>query len=735
MALPGNYALGYLEEDNPLKAYFSLSPAVFARRRAVPPLCGAGTTISARWVCAHRPDKNESSHFKARMRQLGRYCLLDLREHAGANDKIRPNKNFAPDKMETNAYIVYSDVICALPENQLAEVLSLPLEGEPSTVALEGNLLRTACAFIESEGALVGPWRLEEGEEGARAAAHGEHGPLCPQKVCKAAWPPSNLWMEKAHAWLWRKTRRDSSPWKRTPSPAPAIRKARPSHKAARRPTRDLVSREIAAPERASAPWISRDGSLPRSVSIRQSARQTGLNPTRGRSLKEIIDEQWRKSRYDQLGHPVPVNVAAMPVDNPAETALRFLRTAWEREDARERLVQNMLRLDSFDAMVLAQCGGARPERPAAASDLEAARLKIALEIDALRQNRRRLLEEAQKELCESQNREIAALNQAREEAKAALAAYEAKALAARGRALGEPPQVESAQPQTEAPSAGELISALRTRFAQMQLDLDNDEAVNLLAILCAGNFCLVSGPCGSGKGDVVRLLADALGLNERLLCVRAQKGSLSERADYRDFLAGNDSLTPFLFLLDDANAFDCSMLREAVAARGAKPSMVTFATIQDAGEPIDELTFDCAFTLRPEAHAAERAAAAFQRFSRGPRAAARISQRVARALCAHGGNSRGNFRTAGGAAPLIGRARHLPFPPRAERHVGIPGARPAARGLGTPARARPRAGAARHSRHLGERAAGRPHGPAKALEEYPLSRALMEEPLPLPPL
>lgn len=99
-------------------------------------------------------------------------------------------------------------------------------------------------------------------------------------------------------------------------------------------------------------------------------------------------------------------------------------------------------------------------------------------------------------------------------------------------------------------------------------------------------------GRCGAPAGD-------ALGLNERLLCVRAQKGSLSERADYRDFLAGNDSLTPFLFLLDDANAFDCSMLREAVAARGAKPSMVTFATIQDAGEPIDELTFDCAFTLR----------------------------------------------------------------------------------------------------------------------------------------
>ena len=166
MALPGNYALGYLEEDNPLKAYFRFRPLFLHEDGRYHPFAEPEQQYPQDGFVRIVPDKNESSHFKARMRQLGRYCLLDLREHAGANDKIRPNKNFAPDKMETNAYIVYSDVICALPENQLAEVLSLPLEGEPSTVALEGNLLRTACAFIESEGALVGPWRLEEGEEG-----------------------------------------------------------------------------------------------------------------------------------------------------------------------------------------------------------------------------------------------------------------------------------------------------------------------------------------------------------------------------------------------------------------------------------------------------------------------------------------------------------------------------------------------------------------------------------------
>lgn len=735
MALPGNYALGYLEEDNPLKAYFRFRPLFLHEDGRYHPFAEPEQQYPQDGFVRIVPDKNESSHFKARMRQLGRYCLLDLREHAGANDKIRPNKNFAPDKMETNAYIVYSDVICALPENQLAEVLSLPLEGEPSTVALEGNLLRTACAFIESEGALVGPWRLEEGEEG-RALRRMETTATLPLADAQSRMAAIEFVDGESARVIVAENEAGFFPLEANPLSAPVHSEGAAfpqGGEAANLATE--AAQEIAAPERASAPWISRDGSLPRSVSVRQSARQTGLNPTRGRSLKEIIDEQWRKSRYDQLGHPVPVNVAAMPVDNPAETALRFLRTAWEREDARERLVQNMLRLDSFDAMVLAQCGGARPEHPAAASDLEAARLKIALEIDALRQNRRRLLEEAQKELCESQNREIAALNQAREEAKAALAAYEAKALAARGRALGEPPQAESAQPQTEAPSAGELISALRTRFAQMQLDLDNDEAVNLLAILCAGNFCLVSGPCGSGKGDVVRLLADALGLNERLLCVRAQKGSLSERADYRDFLAGNDSLTPFLFLLDDANAFDCSMLREAVAARGAKPSMVTFATIQDAGEPIDELTFDCAFTLRlkptplsvlPQLSSASPAARALPpvslsalraRFAPTGEIPAEISERLAalrRSLAGHGIYL--SRRALSGMWEYL--ARVLPHVDWEPRHA--------------------------LDRALAQRAipailASAPLGALtalpKALEEYPLSRALMEEPLPLPPL
>ena len=49
------------------------------------------------------------------MRRIGRYALLDLREHTGENDKIRPNKNYHADPGETNAYIVYSDVVVSRP--------------------------------------------------------------------------------------------------------------------------------------------------------------------------------------------------------------------------------------------------------------------------------------------------------------------------------------------------------------------------------------------------------------------------------------------------------------------------------------------------------------------------------------------------------------------------------------------------------------------------------------------
>lgn len=92
MALPGNYALGYLEEDNPLKAYFRFRPLFLHEDGRYHPFAEPEQQYPQDGFVRIVPDKNESSHFKARMRQLGRYCLLDLREHAGQTTKSGPTK-------------------------------------------------------------------------------------------------------------------------------------------------------------------------------------------------------------------------------------------------------------------------------------------------------------------------------------------------------------------------------------------------------------------------------------------------------------------------------------------------------------------------------------------------------------------------------------------------------------------------------------------------------------------
>ena len=89
-------------------------------------------------------------------------------------------------------------------------------------------------------------------------------------------------------------------------------------------------------------PWIHHDASVlpapidpnlgPREHAI---AMQTGINPRRGRSLQEIIDDKWRRSRIDQLGHPVPGNAGGQPVDSPVDSALEAVKSAWSFENAR----------------------------------------------------------------------------------------------------------------------------------------------------------------------------------------------------------------------------------------------------------------------------------------------------------------------------------------------------------------------------------------------------------------
>ena len=79
---------------------------------------------------------------------------------------------------------------------------------------------------------------------------------------------------------------------------------------------------------------MRREGSL---------AEQRGFNPRRGPSIKDILDDMWRQSRVDQLGHPVPGEAHSEPVVNPVEQAAKALAEAWAIPEARVNVVREVL--------------------------------------------------------------------------------------------------------------------------------------------------------------------------------------------------------------------------------------------------------------------------------------------------------------------------------------------------------------------------------------------------------
>jgi len=125
MTLPGKLTIGFLQEDNPQKSYFRVRPLLIQDEGGYHPTENVKETYLEDGFIRIVPDKNEQSHFKTRMRTLGRYCAIDLRKHPGENDKIRPNKNHNGENGDRNAYIVYSDVITAVAPLLIAEIVEV----------------------------------------------------------------------------------------------------------------------------------------------------------------------------------------------------------------------------------------------------------------------------------------------------------------------------------------------------------------------------------------------------------------------------------------------------------------------------------------------------------------------------------------------------------------------------------------------------------------------------------
>lgn len=599
MTLPGRLSIAYLEEDNPQKFYFRMRPLLVREQERIELFQDAGEQYPTEGFIRVVPDKNEMCQFKSRMRMIGRYCILDLRRHPNENDKIRPNKNCIPVGGDPNAYIVYSDVVYAVAPGLITQILDIAAPEGAESFSAAVAVPETACVALRSGGKITGPWKWEPEEEGTvlfrRVPARdwdwqeadkpaglclslelpgGEIRPVyvnlsvldkreeavppyvppvddvpaCFREPCEpyAAAPRA----EAAAAFVNAQVKCEAEVPSREGTPAVCESV----------PVRECDAAKECAPARLDRQTHDCAPTIPltthRAINSRITMReqellaQMGVNPRRGRSLYEIVDEKWRRSRIDQLGHPIPGEATGSPANDPIENAMTAIRAVLPIPEARTNLIEEMLRNETLNE-ALGEVYGAK--RAAARSDdaclteMEADRLALSAEIDALRRRReaeRALIvdevrTEYQMEFARLDKKkaqleaDIAALQSAEQNARAAASAatealdktlkedVDAKLLdtvmQSRARSLilgidgkhtGTPPR-----PVTVDPNACQLISDVRGYFERAGRPISNDDAVNLLGCLTVGRTVMVSGPVGSGKRDTIRLLAMAIGI------------------------------------------------------------------------------------------------------------------------------------------------------------------------------------------------------------------------------
>ena len=541
--LPGKLCIGILEEDNPLKSYFRLKPLLVENEGKY--VVFDGTETYPEEGCIRIvPDKNESSHFKARMRRMGRYCVLDLREHAGENDKIRPNKNYHGDETEKNAHIVYSDVVREPADDMIFEMIP----ADASEGAWTGEAPGTPRLLRIGE---VQTWAYTPAaEEGAPAQIAPDGAALAEDELQYfdiPGFPGQTLSFAIRVPGAMASVIGVPAPKGEAAAPAPVVQPVKEAKVSEAQPQ---------APAEPEKPWISHDPQpKPLPVHGHMSpmqqvlAAQSGLNPKRNRSLQEIIEEKWRHSRVDQLGHPVPGGAMGRPVENPLDKALEALKSAWSIPEIRERLVSAIAEMEHFSGAL----EGRRQALSTSAlqhelEDLEAERLKSLADLDKLRRDKRNLRETFKQEIREE---EAAALRDAVEKTRKAqaelqkyeTAAAEAKkaaefaqdafaslndgrfeeklrefALTSRAAELLAHPATEEkkyVKVSDETPTREEWIARLKRAFTAEGLELNDVQAANLLVCAALSDSLLLSGEASSDKCIVGRALARALGAQD----------------------------------------------------------------------------------------------------------------------------------------------------------------------------------------------------------------------------
>lgn len=663
MSLPGKLCIGILEEDNPLKSYFRFKPLLVEEEgRYVPyaqpdayPVDGCIRIV---------PDKNESYHFKSRMRRIGLFCVVDLRAHPDDNDKIRPNKNFREDTPEQNAFIIYSDVVREPAPDMIFEILSESVRDTTLPVP------HTAQVLLRGEKLLPQRYTWEALPDTEDKAQLLPTDQLCPEDsiqvfelngfrdntICFAIVPPAGL--ERISDIPVTKPAR-VAPVEHVGTAPAAVVPAAPAVPAKKAPAPDKAPEptEAPAPVKAPAPvqpaepvqespasekpWIHHDASMtPQPVDPRLSpaqrnlAVQSGLNPRRGRSLQELIDEKWQRSRLNQLGMPIAPIQTGAPVSSPVDNAVQAVRQVWQQPQLREDLLQSLSGIEEFGAS-LEECREAvrQSDIEQHLNSLEARRLALLSELDHLNLKNADVRQALKQELRRDADADLAQAVQRADAARAEQAEYEKQAETARAAAedarkavdaltgetleqylsrfaltehmlermrtlKGEADDIPPAAPSLQSIDLNTLAIRVMNRFDASGFAINRLQALNLCVCAALCPVLILSGPVGSGKTSAARMLTEALGWTDIDRFAIFAPGQHICESDPRLKALRRQPRVPAMILLDDANLYPSVDPLHGLDA-GLSPNWRVCLTVQDGGQALSAHTLDRGFTLR----------------------------------------------------------------------------------------------------------------------------------------
>lgn len=423
MNFHGRAVLVYLEEDNIARAYFRIQPLLTQEG-----IIGEEELRSfpddgyLRIV----PDKNEQHTFKERMRSLCGICMMDLRALPSEANKIRTNKNYSPSRGETNQYIVYSDAVRALPESLMYQVVA---ENDVQSAV-------TPWVYIRSGANIQGPFRRDNGQPA------GEIVQL----------PPDSAEIHEVALHFSGSETNILIYW---PAPAQPAQQAEPAAQPAAPQESAPQAAEESAPEKnetnayariqqmnqavsENANRLDAPAALPADLMPVQSQKPlTGtrlyqaplrsVSPRRAHNpLMEAVEQHRYAAKYEAPGAVLPQNAELKDAANPVAALKRALQGIWNSPEAQQQVVdvllsQPSMRLYISRAMAKDGRDAVLTAMKSQLQELEAERLMTLMQLDDAKKNLSAFREEALGGIIQEQQKKLDELNQAEEQARAAL--------------------------------------------------------------------------------------------------------------------------------------------------------------------------------------------------------------------------------------------------------------------------------------------------------------------------